>query len=137
MGTWERHGGFASSVTVDGRFAFQPPARHGPRGGGGADVRRDQLSTRRSGPTPPDRGSSVGILGVGGLGHLAIQFAHALGCEVTALSSSPTKEQEALAFGADHFVVTGDPAADGRASTTRSTSSCAPPMASSTGSRSS
>ena len=53
-------------------------------------------------------GCKVGILGVGGLGHLAIQFAHALGCEVTALSSSPAKEQEALAFGADHFVVTGD-----------------------------
>ena len=50
----------------------------------------------------------MGIYGVGGLGHLAIQFAHALGCEVTALSSSPAKEQEALAFGADHFVVIGD-----------------------------
>jgi alcohol/geraniol dehydrogenase (NADP+) len=55
-----------------------------------------------------ESGQHVGILGVGGLGHLAIQFAHALGCEVTALSSSPAKEQEARAFGADHFVVTGD-----------------------------
>jgi D-arabinose 1-dehydrogenase-like Zn-dependent alcohol dehydrogenase len=46
--------------------------------------------------------------GIGGLGHLPIQFAHALGCEVTVLSASPAKEQEARAFGADHFVVTGD-----------------------------
>jgi uncharacterized zinc-type alcohol dehydrogenase-like protein len=45
---------------------------------------------------------------VGGLGHLAIQFAHALGCEVTALSSSPDKESEALALGADDFIVIGD-----------------------------
>jgi D-arabinose 1-dehydrogenase-like Zn-dependent alcohol dehydrogenase len=58
-----------------------------------------------------DPGLKLGILGVGGLGHLAIQFAHALGCEVTVLSSSPAKEQEAIAFGADHFVVVGDPAA--------------------------
>jgi uncharacterized zinc-type alcohol dehydrogenase-like protein len=64
------------------------------------------LRTYAAGPV-----RKVGILGVGGLGHLAIQFAHALGCEVTALSSSPTKEQEAIAFGADHFVVVGDPAA--------------------------
>lgn len=51
---------------------------------------------------------NVAIYGVGGLGHLAIQFAHALGYEVTVLSSSPAKKQEARAFGADHFLVTGD-----------------------------
>jgi uncharacterized zinc-type alcohol dehydrogenase-like protein len=45
---------------------------------------------------------------VGGLGLLAIQFAHALGCEVTAVSSSPRKEMEARALGADHFIVSGD-----------------------------
>jgi len=50
----------------------------------------------------------VGIIGIGGLGHLAIQFAHALGYEVTAISSSLGKEQEARSFGADHFTVTGD-----------------------------
>ncbi len=46
----------------------------------------------------------VGVIGVGGLGHLAIQFAHALGCEVTAISSSPDKEEQARNFGADHFI---------------------------------
>ncbi|HUS69874.1 MAG TPA: zinc-binding dehydrogenase [Anaerolineae bacterium] len=52
----------------------------------------------------------VGVIGVGGLGHLAIQFAHALGCDVTAISSSPGKKEEALAFGADRFIVVGDKA---------------------------
>ena len=39
------------------------------------------------------------------MGHLAIQFARALGYEVTAVSSSPEKKEQALAFGADHFIV--------------------------------
>jgi uncharacterized zinc-type alcohol dehydrogenase-like protein len=46
----------------------------------------------------------VAVVGVGGLGHLAIQFAHALGCEVAAISSSPEKREQALAFGADRFI---------------------------------
>jgi D-arabinose 1-dehydrogenase-like Zn-dependent alcohol dehydrogenase len=50
----------------------------------------------------------VAIYDVGGLGHLAIQFAHALGFEVTAFSNSPSKERDALALGADRFVVVGD-----------------------------
>ncbi|HEY5434235.1 MAG TPA: NAD(P)-dependent alcohol dehydrogenase [Candidatus Limnocylindrales bacterium] len=107
MGTWERHGGFASSVTVDGRFAFPLPEAMAPEVAAvlmcaGVSV----YSPLRACAT--GSGLRVGILGVGGLGHLAIQFAHALGCEVTALSSSPAKEQEAITFGADQFVVTGD-----------------------------
>lgn len=51
----------------------------------------------------------VAILGVGaGLGHIAIQFAHAFGCKVTAISSSPAKEEQALQFGADRFVDSND-----------------------------
>jgi len=56
-------------------------------------------------------GSRVGVVGIGGLGHLALQFAKALGCEVTALSSSPIKEEAARGFGADHFLLTTDRAA--------------------------
>ena len=107
MGTWERHGGFASTVTVDGRFAYPLPAAMPSEVAAvlmcaGISV-YSPLRTYATGS-----GQKVGILGVGGLGHLAIQFAHALGCEVTALSSSLAKERAALAFGADHFVVTGD-----------------------------
>jgi uncharacterized zinc-type alcohol dehydrogenase-like protein len=50
----------------------------------------------------------IGIIGVGGLGHLALQFAHALDYEVTAISSSPEKKKQALAFGADHFIASND-----------------------------
>ncbi len=48
-------------------------------------------------------GMKVGILGIGGLGHLAIKFASAMGAEVTAFSSSPDKEAESKEFGAHHF----------------------------------
>ncbi|NHK31197.1 MAG: zinc-binding dehydrogenase, partial [Asgard group archaeon] len=51
------------------------------------------------------KGKKIGIIGVGGLGHLALQFARALNYEVTAISSSPDKKEQALAFGADHFMV--------------------------------
>lgn len=55
-------------------------------------------------------GKKVAILGVGGLGHLAIQYAHALGAEVTVLSRSMDKNSEALSLGADHYFATSDPA---------------------------
>ena len=47
--------------------------------------------------------SRVGIVGIGGLGHLALQFARIFGAEVTAFSTSPAKEDEARAMGAHHF----------------------------------
>jgi len=56
-------------------------------------------------------GMQVGVIGIGGLGHLAIQFARAFGAEVTAFSTTPEKEAEAKSFGAHHFVSTSDEAA--------------------------
>ncbi|SCA86167.1 NAD(P)-dependent alcohol dehydrogenase [Bacillus glycinifermentans] len=55
-------------------------------------------------------GKKVAIVGMGGLGHVAIQFAHAMGAEVTVLSRSLNKKEEALSFGADHYFATSDPA---------------------------
>lgn len=55
-------------------------------------------------------GKKVAIVGMGGLGHLAIQFAHALGADVTVLSRSMNKKDEALELGADHYFATNDPA---------------------------
>jgi uncharacterized zinc-type alcohol dehydrogenase-like protein len=52
--------------------------------------------------------SRVGVVGIGGLGHIGLQFAKAFGAEVTALSTSKDKEEEALKMGADHFVNTRD-----------------------------
>ncbi|MDP4098289.1 NAD(P)-dependent alcohol dehydrogenase [Paenibacillus sp. P96] len=54
-------------------------------------------------------GKKVAIVGMGGLGHVAIQFAHAMGAEVTVLSRSANKQEEALSFGADHYFSTSDP----------------------------
>lgn len=53
-------------------------------------------------------GKKVGIMGLGGLGHMGLKFAHALGAETTVFSHSPEKEADAKAMGADHFVVTKD-----------------------------
>lgn len=46
----------------------------------------------------------VAVVGIGGLGHLALQFARAWGCHVTAISGSPDKKQEAVGFGAHDFL---------------------------------
>lgn len=106
-GTWFPYGGFSSSVKLDSRFAYPVPEKMP------SEVAAVLLcagiavySPLRSYVTGPSR--KVGVIGVGGLGHLAIQFARALDCEVTAISSSPKKEREALAFGADHFIVSED-----------------------------
>jgi uncharacterized zinc-type alcohol dehydrogenase-like protein len=53
-------------------------------------------------------GHKVAILGLGGLGHMAVKFAVSFGAEVTMLSSSPSKEQDAASLGAHHFVLTSD-----------------------------
>ena len=52
--------------------------------------------------------SRVGVIGIGGLGHMALKFCKAWGCEVTAFTSSDSKAEEARAFGAHHVVSTGD-----------------------------
>jgi uncharacterized zinc-type alcohol dehydrogenase-like protein len=55
-------------------------------------------------------GRRVAIVGLGGLGHLAVKIAHVLGAEVTVLSQTLGKEKEGLRLGADHYHATGDPA---------------------------
>jgi alcohol dehydrogenase (NADP+) len=55
-------------------------------------------------------GHKVGILGLGGLGHMGVKFAAAMGAEVTMLSTSPSKEADAKRLGAHHFALTTDAA---------------------------
>ncbi len=106
--TWLPYGGFSSSVTVDSCFAYPlPDAMPSEIASVLMCAGITAYSPLRTFAGPPPR--KIGIIGVGGLGHLALQFARALGYEVTALSSSPDKKEQALAFGADHFVAT-DPA---------------------------
>jgi uncharacterized zinc-type alcohol dehydrogenase-like protein len=102
-------GGFADRIRVDARFVFPlpdglEPAAAAPLLCGGATV----YAPLRRYAAP---GRHVAVLGIGGLGHLALQFARALGCEVTALSGSADKEAEARALGAHHFVATREPGA--------------------------
>ncbi len=55
-------------------------------------------------------GKRVAILGLGGLGHMGVKIAHAMGAEVSVLSQSLKKQEDALRLGADHFHATDDPA---------------------------
>jgi len=102
-----RHGGYADSIRVNSHFAIPVPAvleseNVAPLLCGGITV---YSPLRNHGVRPSSR---VGVVGIGGLGHLGIQFAKAFGAEVTALSTSKDKEAEARSFGAHHFVNTRD-----------------------------
>ena len=54
-------------------------------------------------------GTRVGIIGLGGLGHMGVKLAHAMGAEVTVLSQSLKKQADGARLGADHFYATSDP----------------------------
>jgi len=55
-------------------------------------------------------GKKVAVVGMGGLGHMAVKIAHAMGAEVTVLSQSLSKREDGLRLGADHYYATNDPA---------------------------
>lgn len=55
------------------------------------------------------KGKKVGVVGLGGLGHMAVKLAKAMGAEVTVFSTSPGKEADAKKLGAKHFVISTDP----------------------------
>lgn len=108
--TFFPYGGFSSAIVVDSRFAFPLPdgvasEYVGPLMCGGITV----YSALRGRSVCSS--SRVGVIGIGGLGHMALQFARAFGCEVTAISSTPSKEKEAREFGAHHFMASNDPGA--------------------------
>lgn len=109
-GSWSPYGGFSSSIVVENDFAYplpkeMPPAVAAVMMCAGLTV-YSALSRNCTSPS-----LKVGIVGIGGLGHLAIQFAKAMGYEVTAISSSPGKREEALMLGADRFIAVSDQAA--------------------------
>jgi uncharacterized zinc-type alcohol dehydrogenase-like protein len=100
-----RHGGYADLVRANARFVIPIPdsldsEAAAPLLCGGVTVYNPM---RVNGINPSSR---VGIVGIGGLGHIAIQFARVFGAEVTAFSTSVAKEEEARALGAHHFVNT-------------------------------
>jgi uncharacterized zinc-type alcohol dehydrogenase-like protein len=100
-----RNGGYADRVRANARFVIPIPealsSEHtAPLLCGGITV-YNPLRTHGVNPS-----SRVGVVGIGGLGHMAIQFAKVFGAEVTAFSTSAGKEEEARALGAQHFVNT-------------------------------
>ncbi|MCB1230838.1 MAG: NAD(P)-dependent alcohol dehydrogenase [Verrucomicrobiae bacterium] len=102
-----RHGGFAEKVRAQALWATPLPealdiASAGPLFCGGITVFNPILEC---GVLPTDR---VGVVGIGGLGHMALQFLNKWGCDVTAFSSSPEKEEAARGFGAHHYVSSRD-----------------------------
>jgi uncharacterized zinc-type alcohol dehydrogenase-like protein len=103
------YGGYSTHVVVDENYVLGIPE------GIGLDAAApllcagitlySPLSYWNAGP-----GKKVAIIGMGGLGHMGVKIAHAMGAEVTVLSQSLRKKDDALSFGADHYYATSDPA---------------------------
>lgn len=102
-------GGYSNKITVDENYVLRIPD------GIALDVGAPLLCAGitlysplmhwKAGP-----GKKVAIIGLGGLGHMGVKIAHALGAEVTVLSHSLKKVEDAKRLGADHFYATSDPA---------------------------
>lgn len=100
-------GGYSTHIVVDQDFVVGIPE------GVGLDVAAPLLCAGITLYSPLKHwgagpGRRVAIVGLGGLGHMGVKLAHALGAEVTVLSQSSAKEQDAKKLGADHFFVTAD-----------------------------
>ncbi|UPG68108.1 NAD(P)-dependent alcohol dehydrogenase [Gordonia hongkongensis] len=102
------HGGYSTSIVVDENYVLRIPD------GIALDEAAPLLCAgitlysplRHWGVGP---GKKVAIVGLGGLGHVGVKIAHALGAEVTVLSQSLKKMEDGLRLGADHYHATGDP----------------------------
>lgn len=104
------HGGFAEKLRADWQWVIPLPEKldpttAGPLLCGGITVFKPLLMSNITAT------SRVGVIGIGGLGHIAIKLLHALGAEVVAFSSSPAKKQSILDMGADEVVNSRDPEA--------------------------
>ncbi|KSU52544.1 MULTISPECIES: NAD(P)-dependent alcohol dehydrogenase [unclassified Gordonia (in: high G+C Gram-positive bacteria)] len=102
------HGGYSTSIVVDENYVLRIPD------GIALDEAAPLLCAgitlysplRHWGAGP---GKKVAIVGLGGLGHVGVKIAHALGAEVTVLSQSLKKMEDGLRLGADHYHATSDP----------------------------
>ncbi|MEJ4046742.1 NADPH-dependent aldehyde reductase Ahr [Erwinia sp. SLM-02] len=104
------HGGFAEKLRADWQWVIPLPesldaASAGPLLCGGITVFKPLLMSNITAT------SRVGVIGIGGLGHIAIKILRAMGAEVVAFSSTPAKKQSILDMGADEVVNSRDPEA--------------------------
>ncbi len=98
------YGGYSDNVVVDERFVLRVPSNLNLAGA--APLLCAGITTyspmRHWGVT---KGKKVGVVGLGGLGHMAVKFAHALGAHVVVFTTSPKKKDDALRLGADEVVL--------------------------------
>jgi uncharacterized zinc-type alcohol dehydrogenase-like protein len=98
------YGGYSDSVVVDQRFVLKVPSNLDLAGA--APLLCAGITTyspmRHWGVT---KGKKVGVVGLGGLGHMGVKFAHALGAHVVVFTTSPNKKEDARRLGADEVVV--------------------------------
>jgi uncharacterized zinc-type alcohol dehydrogenase-like protein len=101
-----RPGGFADKIIINYQFVYSiPPELKSTTAAPLLCAGITVYSPLRTHVTAPQ---SIAIIGIGGLGHLALQFGRAFGCEVTAISTTPGKEKESKLFGAHHFQLLHD-----------------------------
>jgi uncharacterized zinc-type alcohol dehydrogenase-like protein len=102
-------GGYSSQYVADQRFVYHLPAGLNPAAAApllcAGVTTYSPLLHWKVGP-----GMTVGVVGIGGLGHLAVKFARAMGAHVIAFTTSPRKVEAALALGAHEAVLSTDPA---------------------------
>ena len=98
------YGGYSDSIVVDQRFVLHVPSNLNLAAA--APLLCAGITTyspmRHWGVT---KGKKVGVVGIGGLGHMGVKFAHALGAEVVVFTTSPSKKEDARRLGADDVVV--------------------------------
>jgi len=98
------YGGYSGGIVVDERFVLRVPSNLNLAGA--APLLCAGITTyspmHHWGVT---KGKKVGVVGLGGLGHMAVKFAHALGAHVVVFTTSPNKKEDALRLGADEVVV--------------------------------
>ena len=98
------YGGYSNSIVVDEDFVLRVPSNLTLAGA--APLLCAGITTyspmRHWGVT---KGKKVGVVGLGGLGHMAVKFAHAFGARVVVFTTSPNKKDDALRLGADEVVV--------------------------------
>ena len=102
------YGGYSESVVVDERFVLRIPDNLDPAGAAPllcAGI--TTFSPMRHWNIGPDK--KVGVVGLGGLGHMAVKFAHAFGAHVVVFTTSPGKADDAMRLGADEVVVSTNP----------------------------
>ncbi len=101
-------GGYSTHVVVDAGYVLRVPDSIDPAAA--APLLCAGITTysplRRWGAGP---GKRVAVVGLGGLGHMAVKLASAMGAEVTVLSQSLKKQEDGLRLGADHYHATSDP----------------------------